>query len=318
MESVCCNLCQRDNQFRKIWTVHDYHGISDRRFVVGRCMGCGLVYLNPRPGPTELQDHYPPTYYGPLSREIPPAYYWRLAQIEKHHKGGRILDVGCANGAFLSFLESSGWDVYGTDNSSFAIEIAARHLNDRVTCSSLLSADHPPDRFDVITLFEVLEHVPEPVDHLREIHRILKPGGCVCLSVPNYSSLERAVFGRWWNGLDIPRHLFQFAPDTLRKLFSKTGFECLEIRSVNAHHIQPNRGRVSYCQESVRFFLSDLGLYPRKTGIQQSGGNQTALPAGWKKGIQWTESLVFNPFCLVGRLLDRENTIWACARKNNA
>lgn len=314
MPFVSCSLCGEEDHFEKLWAVQDHHWVLNSRFVLGRCKKCGLLYLNPRPSPKDLEPHYPPGYYGPPSNEPPPSFFWRLSQIEKYKKGGKILDIGCSSGAFLGFLKAKGWDVYGLDNSAFAIKIAAQHLGDRVSLTTLAEASYPLNSFDVVCLFEVLEHVPDTSVHLQEIHRILKPGGILCLSVPNFASWERILFGPWWNGLDAPRHLYQFTPKTLRMFLEAAGFESLEIRSVSAHHIQANKSRINYCQESLRFLLRDRGLYPQRRVLPHPELSETQKRTWWKEGIQLMESLVFYPFWLFSKFTDRDNTLWACAR----
>jgi len=319
MLSVSCPRCGQARNARPLWIIPDRLWFPDLYFHVVRCVPCGFVYLNPRPGDGELARHYPDLAHRrsrPLT-EIPAAFLWRIGQIERRAGRGRLLDVGCGDGRFLAALLRRGWDVCGLDNSPSAIRVARQQLGDRVALTTLPEASHAPDSFDVVSLFEVLEHLPDPFGDLREIHRLLKPGGLICLSVPNFASLERLVFRRWWAGLDAPRHLQQFTPESLRFFLEKAGFELLELRSINADKIQAGKRAITYCQESLRFFLRDLRLYPPL--IPPTAADLSALetpdPPPWKKVIHWLEWMGFYPFCLLAHGIDRDNTLWAWGQK---
>ena len=320
MRSVPCPRCGRARQARLLWIVPDRLWFPELSFRLVRCQACRFVYLNPRPDEDEMARHYPDfTHSGSRPPEgTPDAFRWRLGQIERRKRGGRLLDVGCGDGRFLAVALQRGWDAYGLDTSPGAIGSARRELGDRVVLTTLLKASYPAEHFDVVSLFEVLEHLPDVLGHLREIRRILKPEGLVCLSVPNFASLERGVFRRWWAGLDAPRHLQQFTSESLRFFLETSGFAVLELRSVNADRIQARKRAITYCQDSLRFFLRDLGLYPRlipPTAADLATGEPPDPPL-WKKAVHWLEWAAFYPVCLLARWLDRDNTLWAWGQKS--
>jgi len=319
MKLVACPRCAEAGSDRLLWEIPDRLWFPDCAFRLVRCGRCRFVYLNPRPDEIEIERHYPVDAYhaGGFPERLPPAFAWRLREIESRRRGGRLLDVGCGNGFFLAFAQERGWDVHGVDTAPGGIREARKRLGDRVTLATLREAAYPPEYFDVVSLFEVFEHLPDPIDHLREIRRILKPGGGVCLSVPNFASLERLAFGKWWVGLDAPRHFQQFTPESLRACLEPAGFEVGELRSINADKIQVGKRPITYCQESLRFFLRDLGLYPRQVSPLPSEPPAPApRPApAWKRALHGLEWALFSPFCLLARALDRDNTLWAWGRK---
>lgn len=319
MDFVSCPFCGQSGENTLIWKIPDRLWFPERYFGLVRCDRCAFVYLNPRPIKKEMKQYYPNFTHSLASfpKVMPPAFLWRFRQIENRQKGGRLLDVGCGNGLFLVFALERGWDGYGLDNSASAIQMARQRLDDRVTLTTLLETCYSSNSFDVVSFFEVLEHLPSPTDYLREVHRILKPGGWICISVPNFASLERSIFRKWWIGLDAPRHLQQFNPNSLRLILENAGFEVVELISINADKIQMKKKNITYCQESFRYFLRDFGRYPRRIppmpeNFSKDNKQQSAL---WKRGIHWLEWMIFHPLCILAHAFDKDNTLWAWGRK---
>ena len=319
MTFVACACCDEAEQYRTIWEIPDHLWFPHCYFHLVRCNHCGFIYLNPQPDEREMAKHYPGFHYAyvRVPQTLPAAFQWRFDQIERRQNKGRLLDVGCGEGFFLAFALQRGWEGYGLDTSPEAIQAAKQQLSGRVSASSLLHASYESNFFDVVSLFEVLEHLPDLMGHLQEIRRVLKSGGWLCLSVPNFASLERKIFGRWWVGLDAPRHLQQFTPRSLRSVLEAAGLEVVELRSVNADKIQMSKRGITYCQESLRYRLRSLGLYPQHVPqtAEEFSGEKTEKAAFWKKGIRALEWIVFYPLCSFARSIDRENTLWAVARK---
>ncbi len=320
MTFVACACCGQAEGYEAIWDIPDNLWFPHCYFHLVRCEHCGFIYLNPQPDDREMTKHYPGFHYASVQfpQALPPAYSWRFSQIERRQKKGRLLEVGCGEGFFLTFALQRGWEGYGLDTSPEAIQAAKKRLSDRVAASTLLDASYQSDSFDVVSLFEVLEHLPDLMGHLREIRRVLKPGGWVCLSVPNFASLERRIFGKWWVGLDAPRHLQQFTPKSLRFVLEAAEFEVVELRSVNADNIQISKRAITYCQESLRYWLRSLGLYPEHVPptAEQFSEEKTEKRPFLKRGIRVLEWIVFYPLCAFARSIDRENTLWAVARKS--
>lgn len=137
-----------------------------------------------------------------------------------------LLDVGCGNGAFLVQMKGTGWSVRGIDPDPEAVA-RARAAGVPADEGLLTESSYREDVFDAITLSHVVEHAHEPVDLLRNCHRILRPGGVLWLATPNLASRGHARFGRHWRGLDPPRHLVLFTPKSLQRALERTGFELL-------------------------------------------------------------------------------------------
>ncbi|MCS6842040.1 MAG: class I SAM-dependent methyltransferase [Roseiflexaceae bacterium] len=210
-------------------------------FTIVRCRGCGLRYQSPRPA--NLTPFYQGAYYAFDSRDDPAsasqpnaltglaAVYARTVQRVVSSGSGTLLDIGCADGSFLAAMAQLGWDVYGVEPD----ETAARRANSRlpmvpprVLCGILEDADYPGDHFDLITLWHVIEHLPSPLATLREVRRLLRPRGRVIMLTPRWGSLESLLFGRYWSGLDLPRHLWFFTDRSLQALIERAGMTIVQ------------------------------------------------------------------------------------------
>lgn len=238
MESVPCNLCGNTN-YERVYLAHDWQfDQSEVQASIVRCSECGLLYQNPRPDSTEMSKYYPPDYdlyhvdqkikksSWLMRRAMQYGIDKRCRMVTREKSAGALLDLGCATGVFLTNMRRfPGWEVYGVEPSEYAVQVARETHGLNVFCGSLEEAAFQENQFDVVTLWDVLEHLPDPDASLRELHRILKPGGILVLRVPNIESWDARIFGQYWAGLEPPRHYYIFSPRTLGQLLAKNGFE---------------------------------------------------------------------------------------------
>lgn len=211
-------------------------------FSVVQCQDCGLCFTNPRPSRRSIVQFYPQEPYSPqrLARQRSQGSRWlsgwrsgrgRAEQKLLNLSGqGRLLDFGCGGGAFLKCMDRLGWQVTGLDISATAACRVRADLGLRVLIGSLPHPELQPASFDVITMWQSLEHVHAPREVLREAHRLLVPGGQLLVAVPNIDSLPYRWFGSDWIGLDLPRHLTHFTPLTLGLMLERTGFRVGSIQ----------------------------------------------------------------------------------------
>lgn len=162
--------------------------------------------------------------------------YWHLrltgrdTAIIPFRGKGRILDVGSGPGQVLRMLREQGWDAYGVDFSPVAVEYARRKHGLNVTLGDLFQAGYKDAFFDVVLFNHALEHMYNPVATLREVHRILKPGGLLMINIPNACSFEAWLFGEYWTQWSPPQHLCHFTKQTITRLLALTGFHPVKIR----------------------------------------------------------------------------------------
>jgi SAM-dependent methyltransferase len=183
----------------------------------------------------------------------------------------RMLEIGCAHGAYLKAAEDAGWQVEGVEPSSEAVAIA-RAKGLRVVCGRLEDAEVGQAGRDLVAMWMVLEHVPNPRELLERIARILKPGGQLALSVPNAGSWERLLFGRHWLGYDAPRHLQMFTVGRLKRLLAECGF--VDVRVIH-------QANTRYWWGSIAAW--GLSMFPRSRWPRRwMGYFRGEPPAYWK------------------------------------
>ena len=213
---------------------------TPQEFSVVRCGGCGLVRLDPQPCPEELRTLLPGQL---LVRARPerrqPAWrraYRRLV-LRDHVRfvaralrwsaaRGPLLDVGCGGGLFLGMMRERGFRVVGLDSSREAAAMAwRRHRRAGGVRPSWNAPRSAPEASPRITMFHVLEHLPDPRAYLAAAHRLLAPDGRLVVQVPNAACWQFRLLGRAWNGVDVPRHLFDFRDRDVERLLESCGFE---------------------------------------------------------------------------------------------
>jgi 2-polyprenyl-3-methyl-5-hydroxy-6-metoxy-1,4-benzoquinol methylase len=194
-----------------------------------RCTACGLAYTSPRPSSQSIDRLYPDDY-APY-RERPASRHSPFLKLLPAPPGGRLLDFGCGAGSLVQALARRGWRVTGIDRSPRMVE-RLRRLGLHAVVGTLPHPELPPASFDAITMAESLEHVHDPVGILREAHRLLRADGKLVVSVPNIAGLPFSWFGSDWIGLDVPRHLTHFEPQTLERMLTHAGFGIERILSI--------------------------------------------------------------------------------------
>jgi SAM-dependent methyltransferase len=171
-----------------------------------------------------------------------------LRQVPRYRRNGRVLDIGCGSGGYLAFLAEMGWHCAGVETGAKSRAYAQTVLGLDVREGPLEACGFPDAAFDVVTLWHVIEHLPDPRATLREIGRILKPEGLLLLRTPNVESWEAALFRGNWYGLDAPRHLYLFSPATMERLLRQCGFAVTAVRATY-HAVDCSRSLLYRCRD---------------------------------------------------------------------
>ncbi len=222
MKDVSCRFCSGPSTLVLEAPCPD--ALNGPLFDLYNCPQCRVAFVWPVPFAEETRVLYSQTYYsdwnktlGLASRCMIVSKRWR---IESLHAKGNILDFGCGNGEFLGEMLRAGWHVRGVESSDRARSLLPILLKDHVQKDL---SDWEGERFDVITLWHVLEHLPEPVAVIRRLKGLLKEGGLLFLAVPNLDSWEFSFCGADWFHLDMPRHLVHFSQHGLTTMLENEG-----------------------------------------------------------------------------------------------
>lgn len=212
------------------------HTVSGESFELRKDEQLDLLGTFPRPAGDKLPEYYKSekyishtdskssifdkTYQAVKSFMLRKKLSWILDQTKKP---GRILDFGAGTGDFLAEAKNHGWIVDGVEPNEDARKLAFKkglYLKDS-------TAGFKDSSFDVISLWHVLEHVPDLEKQILELKRLLKTDGLLIIAVPNYKSYDAKKYGRFWAAYDVPRHLYHFSQISIEKIFSKFSIELL-------------------------------------------------------------------------------------------
>jgi len=232
-----CHLCGGDG--RAVLREHGGHQIVE-------CRTCGLRYLYPQPSLQETEELYSEHYfqstdalgrgyegYTDQADNLRATFRDRLKLLPSPRPGQRLLDVGAAAGYFVEQARIVGWDAEGIEPSKWAVAHARDQVRVPVREGILDANSYPPNAFDVITFWEVIEHLPDPRGFLTQVARVAKPGARVFLSTPDSGSAVARLLGRNWLGWrKVPEHLYFFDKRSLSRLLDEAGLEVVDTRYV--------------------------------------------------------------------------------------
>ena len=233
LEKIKCPVCNSSDH-RLVFNAKDLRLKTCKDiFCVVSCANCGFLFLNPRPVKEEAINFYPPDFNreGPtlmrraLGACLMPIENSMIRMLKKHKKSGKLLDIGCGSGRFMQVMGKHGFDVWGCELNADSKAFAPKTLDGRILYGDLVECSFPAKSFDLITMFQSLEHMNNLEEVLKEVKRILKDDGIVYIYVPNMKFFEFRLFGPYYYNLEVPRHLYFFTRDSINKLLRTHGFK---------------------------------------------------------------------------------------------
>jgi 2-polyprenyl-3-methyl-5-hydroxy-6-metoxy-1,4-benzoquinol methylase len=269
IEHINCNLCE-SNSYKTIFKgIPDEEGNVEEKYKssgnqisadhIVKCNNCGLMYVNPRLNPDSIIGGYSEGsdenfVSQAKGREL--TFRKCLSLIEKYTVGkGKVLDIGTAGGSFLHVAKQNGWDVYGIEPNKWLCNWAKENYNLNINQGTIFNIKYPDNHFDVITLWDVLEHTPDPKKVLTEVNRILKKDGLLVVNYPDVGSwIAKLMKSKWVFLLTV--HLYYFTPKTIKVMLNKTNFQTIKIKP---HFQKLSLGYLVYRMEPYSKLLHKVG-----------------------------------------------------------
>ena len=232
-----CDVCGQRNFIEYI---HARDRFSGWEYSFSQCLNCTHIFLNPRPRVSDLLQHYPEHYECYSSPEP-------VSRIEKWHQdqeaekrirlveaaspiSGNLLDVGAGNASFVKAAHTCGWEVTGIEPNWEMMDHGPRSEDFKIITKEFTNFEPGRQLYDVITFWDVLEHLPSPMEALEKAVGLLTDQGVIIFSIPNIDSFDRNLFRSAWIGWDPPRHLHLFTEDSLEYLTNRLALEISQKR----------------------------------------------------------------------------------------
>lgn len=207
-----------------------------------------------------------------------------VTQVRRLKAPGALLDIGCSSGGFLAAIKNDGWKLYGIEIDPEVAARARSRTGAVVLSGDAPSASFPPESFDVVTCFHVLEHQHRPLGLMAAVYRWLKPGGVFYVVVPNIDCWEARLFGSYWYGLEAPRHLYHFGKDSLCRCGREAGFQVDKMWTRSDCHVEP----------SMQYVLNELRERIHRPAISLAEAHPPTL--AWKVMRKALRLTIFLPF----------------------
>jgi 2-polyprenyl-3-methyl-5-hydroxy-6-metoxy-1,4-benzoquinol methylase len=226
-----CPVCDKSS-FSNYLNVEDYT-VSHREFTIQQCNSCYFLFTNPRPSEDEIGAYYQSQDYishHDEAKDVMSKIYTSVRDYtigqkvkminEQSLTKGTLLDIGCGTGNFLGAIKENGWKVFGTEPDSGAREVASKRVGASIF-QDIRTDALQAQKFDVITLWHVLEHVHQLNETLEWLTKHLNENGTIIIAVPNPQSFDASKYGRFWAAYDVPRHLYHFTKGSMKQLLEK-------------------------------------------------------------------------------------------------
>jgi SAM-dependent methyltransferase len=238
-----CSICETGLLEAVFYATDRNLSTTGEKFLVARCSACGVAQTLPQPSEAALSGYYPRSYYP--EPDLARQYYERvvyelhrekLVRLRQFIAGGRLLDVGCGIGYFVRAAQDAGYEAEGLEWDEDTAAHGRELWKLPIWSGTLSSLDAHESAFDVVTFWQAFEHMQRPREVLERVSALLNPGGVLVIAVPNFSSLQSALFRSRWYHLDLPRHMFHYDPENLSAVVSRHGFRVDRIHFHSREH----------------------------------------------------------------------------------
>jgi 2-polyprenyl-3-methyl-5-hydroxy-6-metoxy-1,4-benzoquinol methylase len=242
MSKSKCPFCKSENvsvfTLAKDWQIAE----NKAEYPVYHCPDCAILFQYPFPAKEDFDKIYPNDYYAHIETEKIPFLMRLLSQFLKNEKtvfqlikhsaypyfdeiknAKKVLDIGCGKGVFLNVLKGAGKETHGLEPDPNAVKILEKNGHHAIQ-GDIFTAKIEDNSYDLVTMFQVIEHIDDHESLIREVYRILKPGGYFIIETPNFVSSPAKNKNRWVN-LDMPRHLIIHSPQSIKNLLGKEKFQ---------------------------------------------------------------------------------------------
>lgn len=214
-------------------------------FPIFSCTRCGVFFVFPQPTSDQIRKIYSENYFdrgnkykSAVENTDNPNYrndQIKVALLQKFTPTGTVLDIGCALGGFLQVAQEAGYNVSGIEISKSAVHHIQKNKNLDVICGELISAGLPDGKYDIVTMWDVIEHLSDPISYIKEIQRILKPGGILALTTGDIRAVWPRLAKRHWQLMTPPQHLFFFHPQVIKSLLAQNNFSLKDVRYIGKY-----------------------------------------------------------------------------------
>ncbi|MFQ5739871.1 MAG: class I SAM-dependent methyltransferase [Acidobacteriota bacterium] len=289
--------------------------VTSEEFVLNYCPSCGLLFQDENGMGDPPEEWYPSGYWWKKSG--------RLSQLERLYRiwmlrldqlrwvkscfpepdGRRLLDIGCAGGGFVQQARAAGFDAFGLESSAEAVGLAQEESPGRIIRGDVRDLIERGEQYDILTLFHVLEHVPEPFRFLKELRRLLKRPGAIFVQVPNAASLQAQVFGSNWYGFDCPRHLYNYSSYAVLYLMGRAGYRIDRVRHFS---LRDNAAAL------VSSLFPSLDPMSQRVRFLRKKGREPQLARLWRSALYFNLVLLAQPVAFLEAKLGRGATVTIC------
>ena len=237
----CCESSESQALYRKKEHPHILQGLPVETIIM-KCDNCAAAYTEPMPTQEQLEYIYREEFLYPdhFSKQEKKGLIKYINQLENllGQKSGKMLDIGCASGLLLSLAVAKGWQAYGLDTSQKLLEVAMKEVPQAsLFLGPIKNADYDSNYFDIAVALNLLEHLTDPIDFLKEVNRVLRPGGLFLFKTVRIDSILARKRKMDWDHLKWPGHLIWYSKKSLQRLLQNTNFHIRKIQFTGVPYI---------------------------------------------------------------------------------